>query len=333
MSASTRTGDTATTSASLAEREAAASDRLATVLGWCFGVAMAAVLFCVIAYVRAFGWHLSSSREVWNQAGGFFGGVLGPTFGMLSLFALLFTVMLQREQLSLGRTQLADSRVELALSRYAYERQQFESTFFELLKLTRELQERFFIARTETSDEIAGARALDAYAAGIYKRTGDESSPSTTDTARQMVRIFNGYYRSHPSAFGPYFRSMYQTFQHIDDSRLNDDDKRSFANIARGQISEGAVFLLALNGLTELGFNFIRYIEAFGLLEHMHRRYLGTYKDALLVGYHNQAFMGSKQRQAALSTASPKQRPDFFVREIQEPIAAGGYPANPDLES
>ena len=51
-----------------------------------------------------------------SGAGGFFGGVLGPTFGFLSLLALLLTVMLQREQLSLSRKQVAESSAELARS-------------------------------------------------------------------------------------------------------------------------------------------------------------------------------------------------------------------------
>ena len=220
-------------------------------------------------------------------------------------------------------------------SRGAYAHQQFESTFFELLKLTRELQERFKtewheLSEVVVSEQRKGAAALDAYAASIVKRTPGQLG--ATETARCLVKIFRGdFYNKNPSAFGPYFRAMYQTFKHIADSKLKHDDQKRFANIARGQISEGAVLLLALNGLNDLGFSFIAYIERFGLLEHMHRHYLARFKTALLVGYHERAFMGSTARKTQKDGEAPKQGADFFIREIQEPIAAGGDPANPDL--
>ena len=258
-------------------------ERIASMLGWCFAFGLGAAVFAVTAYVVRFGTHISNSHEVWNQAGGFFGGVLGPTFSFLALFGLLLTVMLQREQTTLVRAQGAAASV-------AYAHQQFESTFFELLKLTRELQERFKREVNVNHRDVvrSGPEALGSYAASISKRFRARNLPEPSDLemARGLVQTFyESTYRSQPSAFGPYFRSMYQTFKHIDESQLGADDKTHYANIARGQISEGAVLLLALNGLTPLGHNFIRYIERFGLLEHMHRNYRARFKAALLVGY------------------------------------------------
>lgn len=221
-------------------------------------------------------------------------------------------------------------------ARVAYAHQQFESTFFELLKLTRELQERFKTTSgfridglSSVAVERVGPEALDSFAASIWHtfRAQTQPAPTYEDMARALVREFaTSTYGSNPSAFGPYFRSLYQTFKHVAESQLNDDDKKRFANIARGQISEGAVFLLALNGLTDLGFNFIKYIEEFGLLEHMHRKYLATYRPALLVGYHERAFLGSTDRRAHPMVA-PKQGKDFFVGETPastpDPTSAG----------
>ena len=102
--------------APLADHERAGSDRMATILGWCLGLGFIAAMLAIFAYTRTFGWRPSTDHEIWNQAGGFFGGVLGPTFGFLSLLALLLTVMVQREQLSLSRKQVAESSAELARS-------------------------------------------------------------------------------------------------------------------------------------------------------------------------------------------------------------------------
>ena len=221
-------------------------------------------------------------------------------------------------------------------ARAAYDRQQFESTFFELIKLTRELVEKMLIPQEAgvIHDRPIGAAALDSFAASVVKRMSDELAYDNETKAVQLVRNFSKQvYGKHPSAFGPYFRSMYQTFKHVADSRLTEKDKIQYANIARGQISEGAVLLLALNGLTKFGFNFIPHIEQFGLLEHMHRQYLKAYKDALLIGYHERAFLGSKEREKHPFEPTQKQTRDFFVRKPQEPIAAGGARATPERET
>ena len=103
------------------------------------------------------------------------------------------------------------------------------------------------------------------------------------------------------SAFGPYFRLLYQTFKHVADSKLTDAEQIRYANIARGQISEGAVLLMALNGLTYDGYKFIPLIEKFGLLEHLHRRYRQTCGPYLLLGYRPRAFMGSVERSLSIN--------------------------------
>jgi hypothetical protein len=69
-----------------------------------------------------------------------------------------------------------------------------------------------------------------------------------------------------------------------------------YANIARGQISEGAVLLLAINGLTSHGYKLVPLIEKFGLLEHLHPRYRDEIGPALMLGYRPRAFMGSEER-------------------------------------
>jgi len=46
--------------------------------------------------------------------------------------------------------------------------------------------------------------------------------------------------------------------------------------------------------------------------------------------YNERAFEGSEARRP-FPMLPAKQRPDYFVRELSEPIAAGGELANPDL--
>lgn len=64
-----------------------------------------------------------------------------------------------------------------------------------------------------------------------------------------VSNFLTSVYDKRPSAFGPYFRLLYQTFKYIHESPLTAAEQIRYANIARGQISEGAVLLLALSGL------------------------------------------------------------------------------------
>lgn len=132
---------------------------------------------------------------------------------------------------------------------------------------------------------------------------------------RNLVQSYRKHvYDANPSSFGPYFRLLFQTFKHVAESSLEEREKIQYANIARGQISEGAVLLLALNGLTPYGHRFIRYIEEFGLLEHMHTKYLKDYGEGLHIGYRQRAFLGSTEREGHSLEATPLCEKDYFVK-------------------
>lgn len=144
-----------------------------------------------------------------------------------------------------------------------------------------------------------GNPGINQFARRVFdKATASMARLSNEDLLDRLVRLYAiSVFDRRPSQFGPYFRLLYQTFRHVAEAPLDSETERvRFANIARGQIPEGAVLLLALNGLTEEGHKFAPLIEKFGLLEHMHRRYKELLHDALLVGYRERAFLGSTER-------------------------------------
>lgn len=235
-------------------------------------------------------------------------GQTGDSFGALNALltamagALVFWAgMMQHQSLKQARQEAKDERAHRQL-------QEFESLFFQLLDLSTTVTER--IERTvrprgsakEDPDRALrrriGSRALDSFAQMIYSSVS-ESPPNESSKAalQKLLREFaERIYGRSPSTFGPYFRLLYQTFKHVAESSLLEHEQIRYANIARGQISEGAVLLLALNGLSEYGYKFIPLIEKFGLLEHLHPRYRQRYEEILRVGYRARAFMGSADR-------------------------------------
>jgi hypothetical protein len=218
---------------------------------------------------------------------------------------------------------LHESRSEAKEERKIRQRQEFESLFFRMLDLSRDLTHRIeshgkkYLSSSGFASEEeprTGAAALDSFAAKVKSawKVGDTSEVNI----RALVKAYQkNVYNANPSALGPYFRLLFQTFKHVAESQLEPHEKIQYANIARGQMSEGAVLLLALNGLTPFGHSFIRYIEEFGLLEHMHVQYLETYKAGLQIGYRERAFLGSQKRKQYPLEMKPMHGAKYFVAD------------------
>lgn len=231
-------------------------------------------------------------------------GQTGDSFGGLNALltaiagALVFWAGFMQHQ------TLKQLREEAKSERSHRNIQEFESLFFRLLDLTATAVERIEgPKRIDSPDKQLprhkGTRALDSLARSLYDHVGSHRG-NQTDSQKQLFALVDGYltkiYDRQPSAFGPYLRLLYQTFKHVAESTLSEEQQVRYANIARGQISEGAVLLLAVNGLAPNGYKFVPLIEKFGLLEHMHRRYRTQYEQALGLGYRPRAFLGSQER-------------------------------------
>jgi hypothetical protein len=250
-----------------------------------------------------------------GQTGDIFGGA-NALFAALALVGVFWAASMQLKSLSETRRASADQR--------------FETAFFELLGLTREVLERIEVApplewKNRNEEKRKGASALNALASrrfGSSRENGLQSRDRDFQVL-ELQRLTNRYkqsiYSTMPSALGPYFRLLYQTFDLVDSTDLHSRDKIRYANIARGQISDGAVLLLALNGLTWRGRKFVDLIEKFGLLEHMHPKYKAQYQQVLRMAYRMNAFRGSEERAKYPDEPRPEPGPFKFDRDPSAP--------------
>ena len=109
-------------------------------------VAIGLFLITLVIYLFKFNNGLSSSNADWGTFGDFMGGTLNPLFALFSLFAIIYSIKIQTEELELSREELEATREELTKSREAQEQQSesfkiqnksiklqsFENTFFQL---------------------------------------------------------------------------------------------------------------------------------------------------------------------------------------------------------
>ena len=76
-------------------------------------------------------------RGDWGAFGDFFGGILNPVFAFLGLIMLVLTLKINMQELSLTRKEMEKSAEALEAQSESLQRQNFESTFFNLLELYR----------------------------------------------------------------------------------------------------------------------------------------------------------------------------------------------------
>jgi hypothetical protein len=241
-------------------------------------------------------------------------GQIGDAFGGLNT---LFTAIAGALVFWAGYMQyqsLIQAREEADAEKTARKKLDFESLFFRMLDLSIEVTNNIKTSENNLSQSIipaSGATALEWYAERI-----SEGWNPPEDSEQRLILLVQRFkdlaYNKTPASFGPYFRVLFQIFKHIDTSNLTPQEKTTYSKIVRSQINEGAALLLAINGLGDFGYEFVPYIEKYGLLEHMDQKYKNKYKESLGLAYRDSAFLGSDARKAVEHSDTPKFARDKF---------------------
>lgn len=252
------------------------------------GAALFAVVVTALVYRTVFGTVLSSSSAEWNNFGTFFGGLLGPILSMLAYFALVYTVFLQQEQLSLARATLkaADEDKELTRKQLdtaigtqeqtviALERQLETSreqaavaTFFEMVKLHHEIVGQLNLWDNHGRQVLSMLYTNDLTA--DYKTAVKEHGHGRlADGATGDI-----FLRNNPN-LGIYFRNLYRIYKFVDETEVG--DKFDLTGLLRAQLSEHELALLFYNGLSSSGGEFKKLMERYAMFEHLTMKSLFT---------------------------------------------------------
>jgi uncharacterized membrane protein len=263
-------------------------------------VGLIALPAAYLVYWRVFGrlgW--SDQQQDWGLFGDFVGGVLNPIFAFLSLLALLLTVILQNKEIH-------QSHEELRKSNDTLQRQNFENTFFQMLRRFGDLISQakiqpfgFMFNAVNKPNAIEGRSAFRGFynqLEQIYKREIDSDEPHST---QRTVHAYEEFYGEWHHELGHYFRTLYHIFTFIDRSSLPDAEKVIYANIIRAQLSSYELCLLFYNGIWGEGkVGFKPLIEKYGILKHIDWRLLLHREDNFNKElYFPTAFMGREERE------------------------------------
>ncbi len=200
---------------------------------------------------------------------------------------------LQREELKHTREEIKGQKEQLAVQNETLRHQNFESSFFQLLGLYNDIVGamersdgshkilkrdcfRFMVrkfdpiynSKQESNDLPAGA--LEGSWEGLL-----ETGADTANDTKQLIleRIDNRYEKfltEHQWFVGHYFRHLYNAIKFVNEKDfLSGDEKCSYVNLIRAQLSSYELALLFYNCLSQRGKNFKCLVVKYALLKDM----------------------------------------------------------------
>jgi hypothetical protein len=207
--------------------------------------------------------------------GDFFGGILNPIFTSLTLFALIITIVIQKNELKLAREEY--SKTTIALNTQA-----IENTFFNTINLHYRIVENLKIDLSDFGDRFltleekrtdyfehpfsknySGIKVFDEIINKIFWRA---KTPKQSENFYKILQDEYNYILGH------YFRNLYQALKLIDKNEyLKDEDKKKYTSILRAQLSSSELALLFLNCLENIcdTGQFKNLLIKFEMLEHL----------------------------------------------------------------
>lgn len=238
-------------------------------------LAVGLMCFVLLLWGANFCFSYSLDPEERGPFGDMFGAV-NSLFTGLAFGAVIYAIFLQRHEISLlkeeldrngnlWREQQAAAEGQLRLQN----KQQFETTFFNLLRIFGDLVE---------SIDLRSKGAVTAQGKDVFpiflKRIRSQESFRADGWYDSMPRkiwaedVYADFYNNnHKSELGHYFRTLFNLYKFVDRSDV--EDKKFYTNLIRAQLSNDETMLLFLNGLSSEGEKFREYLERYSVLKNV----------------------------------------------------------------
>ena len=190
-----------------------------------------------------------------GQIGDFVGGLAGTFFTLVGVLLLFETLALQRK--------------ELMESRKVFEKQQFETTYFNLISLYQEIVKSLHFEVVDESSERS-FNGKDFFEQQRKKFYEEFVIQDLFGRSRKHARIkYIEFYTLTKEQTSHYFRTLYRIFKFIYNSKFNEEEKMHYAKIVRAQLSESELFFIHYNAYSEYGVKFRMLINKFNILKHL----------------------------------------------------------------
>ncbi len=204
-------------------------------------------------------------------------GALNALFSGLAFVGLIYAILLQRQELRLQRHELISTRIELAGQREALNnqnatlaRQNFESSFFQLLGLQHDVVRAIALRPGHPRPPVEGRDCFRTFVERFKSCLGKEvmyQGPSDLERISQAYQLFHA---DNQKDLAHYFRSLYHVVRFVDQSVIAEPDKRRYTSLVRAHLSSDELVLLFYNCLSDVGREkFKHLVEKYGLLKNI----------------------------------------------------------------
>lgn len=220
--------------------------------------------------------------ETLAQWGDSFGG-LNAAFSAAAVIGVLVTLRMQSKEIS-------DQQGQIDKQNDRFERAEFETTFFQLFQLSRELRDHasFSVKGASPASGRSAFEAAEKHMQGLL--TSIYMYPNDAGDVQALIKrtYEEDVHRFAENSFGPYFRVLYTILRRISENQLlGEHEKIRYGNLVRSQLSSPEVALIAANALTEASNDFRKFVVEFRLLKYLPK---GAYRGLLEKIYPVSAF-------------------------------------------
>lgn len=195
-------------------------------------------------------------------------GALNTLFSAAAFIAVLLTLRSQEGHLTRQQSQI--DRAEKV-----QQQQDFERTFYEILRLLREEREGLIftpavgpnpqIKPKTTRGRNAIRSAVRAFSEAAQRRLDVSACKKEEAVKLYLLCVHNRY----ESSLGPYFRLNYtMLFRIRTEASLSESERLMYGNLFRSQLTSYEVILFGLNGLAPFSKDFSQLLTEFRIMKY-----------------------------------------------------------------
>lgn len=218
------------------------NDRLKLILFLSAALGCLAILAYIINFHTA---HIAGDSAAWGTLGDFIGGIVGTVFNFAGVILIYLTFQRQQQTSVL---------------------QQFETTFFNLLTIQREMMKS---VKSEDGTALDGQEFFEQMAASLsnhyreFPLTGDK-----IDIAKLVTEYYGDEFERAGRTLGPYHRHLYHLLKYTNSSEIF-NQKRKYMDIVQAQMSNAELYCLFYNGISYGSEKLQPLLDTYGFLENI----------------------------------------------------------------
>jgi len=210
---------------------------------------------------------INIKRVTPGEWGDFFGGMVNPLLTFLTFMGLLITIFIQQTELRESRREMKRSADALAEQSASLKRQNFESTFFQMIAIHNSIVNAIDLVR-EDGARLQGRDCFNVFYTRLNKifREKEKRYQKKKWSTRTLELSYRTFWKQHQTELGHYYRYLYNVVRFVKDEGFQNGP---YIRLIRAQLSDQELLLLFYNCVTGNGVNLTPLVEEFALLDNM----------------------------------------------------------------